>query len=142
MNAQRNGTCVDLNKHSVVAMSSLVGLDTIHKSVLGATVDEISRQQCNRSSPMDKMPSSMQFCPLRRGPNGLMARFLVITIVLTIWGVGLMVIMISTTISLHYGEVPCCAVLISRRSSSFANLPSAKSPLEPSVNFLSFISSY
>jgi hypothetical protein len=142
MNAQSNGTGVDLNKHNAVAMSSLVGSDTIHKSVLGATVDGISRQRCNGSSPTDKRPSLMQFCPLRRSPNGPMASFLVITAVLTVRGVGLTVIMLSTAISLCHGEVPCYAVLISRRSFSFANLPSAKSLLGPSVTFLSLLSSY
>ena len=33
---------------------------------------------------MDKKPSWMQFCPLRRGPNGSMASFLIITIVLIV----------------------------------------------------------
>jgi hypothetical protein len=56
MNGQSNGICVDLNKHNVVAMSSLLGFDTIRKSVLGATVEKISRQRCNKSSPMDKTP--------------------------------------------------------------------------------------
>jgi hypothetical protein len=59
MNAQSNGTCVDLNKNSAVSMSYLVGLDTIHKSVLSETVEGISRHLCNGSSPMDKRPSSM-----------------------------------------------------------------------------------
>jgi hypothetical protein len=44
MNAQSNGTGVDLNKCSMVAMSSLVSLYTIHKSVIDAIVNEISRQ--------------------------------------------------------------------------------------------------
>jgi hypothetical protein len=48
MNAQCNRTGVDLSKHNTVAMSSLVGSDTIHKSVLGATVDGLSRQRGNR----------------------------------------------------------------------------------------------
>jgi hypothetical protein len=84
----------------------------------------------------------MWSCPLWRGPNGLMVRFLAITVVLIIWGVRLMVIMLSTAILLRRGEVPCCIVLISRQSSSFTNLPSVKSPLEPFANFLSFLSSY
>jgi hypothetical protein len=84
----------------------------------------------------------MQLCLLRCGPNGPMASFLVINFVLNIRGVGLIDTMISMTISLHHGEVPCCSVLISRRSSSFAKPPSAKSPMGPSVTFLSFLSSY
>jgi hypothetical protein len=56
----------------------------------------------------------MQLCPLQCGPNGQMAILLVITVILTVRGVGLMVIIISTVISLHHGEVPCCVVLISR----------------------------
>jgi hypothetical protein len=48
---------------------------TVGKSVLGARLDGISRQLGNRISPMGEKPSLMQFCPLRRGPNGLMARF-------------------------------------------------------------------
>jgi len=142
MNAQSNGTGVDLNKHIVVAMSSLVGSDTICKSVLGTMVNRISRQLCNESSPSYKRHSSMQFCLLRHGPNGLMEGFLVITAVLTIRCIGLMVIILSMDMSLHHGEVPCFSVLVSRRSSSFANLPSTKFPLEPSVTFLSFLSSY
>jgi hypothetical protein len=44
MNAQSNGIGVNLNKHNMVEMISLVVLDTILKSVLSETVDEISRQ--------------------------------------------------------------------------------------------------
>jgi hypothetical protein len=43
MNAQCNRAGVDLNKHSVVAMIYFVGSDTIRESVLGATVDRLSR---------------------------------------------------------------------------------------------------
>jgi hypothetical protein len=84
MNAQRNGTGVDLNKYNPVTMSSLVVSDTIHKSVLGEKIDGISRHQCNESCPMDERPSSMHFFPLHRGPNGLMVIFLVINVSLTI----------------------------------------------------------
>jgi hypothetical protein len=44
MNAQCNRTCVDLSKHRAVAMSSSVGSDTIHESVLDAIVNGLSRQ--------------------------------------------------------------------------------------------------
>jgi hypothetical protein len=91
---------------------------------------------------MDERPSLMRFYPLWRSANGLMARFLAITVVLIIWGVGQMVIIFSMTILLHHGEVPCCVVLISQRSSSFANLPFVKSLLEHYATFLSFLSSY
>jgi hypothetical protein len=91
---------------------------------------------------MGEKPSLMQLCPLRRGPNGLMARFLVITVVLTIRVIGLMVIMPPMVIFLHHGEVPCCVVLVSRRSSDSGILPSAQFLLELSVTFLSFLSSY
>jgi hypothetical protein len=37
---------------------------------------------------MGEKPSLMQLCLLRRGPNGLMASFLAITVVLTIWANG------------------------------------------------------
>jgi hypothetical protein len=84
----------------------------------------------------------MQLCLLRRGPNGPIVRFMVINDVLTILGVRLIVIMISMAISLHHGKVPCSDVLTSRRSSSFANLPSTKSPREPLPVFLASFSSY
>jgi hypothetical protein len=44
MNAQCNRTGVNLSKHNVISMSSFIGLDIIHESVLGETVDELSRQ--------------------------------------------------------------------------------------------------
>jgi hypothetical protein len=47
----------------------------------------------------------MKLCPLRHGPNGLMVIFLVITIVLTVRGIALTIIMISMDILLHCGEV-------------------------------------
>jgi hypothetical protein len=84
----------------------------------------------------------MWLSPLQCGPNGLMARFMAITAILTVWGIGLMIIILSTTIFLCRGEVSGCAVMISQRSSSFANLPSAKSLLEHSATFLSLLSSY
>jgi hypothetical protein len=62
---------------------------------------------------MGEKHSSMQFYLLRHGPNGMMASFLVITIVLTVRGVCLMVIMLPTIISLDHGEVPHGVVLIS-----------------------------
>jgi hypothetical protein len=42
----------------------------------------------------------MQLCPLRCGPNGLMARFIAKNVVLTIRGVGIMVIIPSMAIFL------------------------------------------
>jgi hypothetical protein len=71
-----------------------------------------------------------------------MARFFTINVVLTICGVGLMVILFPMAILLHHGEVPCDAFLISQRSSSFENFPSAKYPLDPFVTFRSLIFSY
>jgi hypothetical protein len=82
-------------------------------------------------------PPLTQLCSLRRGPNGLMVSCLTINAFLPIWGISLTVILFPTTILLCYGEVPCDVVLISRRSSNFANFPSAKFPLEPSVTFRS-----
>jgi hypothetical protein len=84
----------------------------------------------------------MQFYPLWRGPNSLMMNRWAITVVLTIQVIELMVIMLPTAISLFHGEVSCCVVLISRQSSSLENLPSVKSPLGPSVTFISLFSSY
>jgi hypothetical protein len=78
---------------------------------------------------MDGRPSSMWFFPLWHCPNGLMVIFQAITVVLNVWSVGLTVIMFSTAILLRHGEVPCCTVMISQRSSIFENLPSAKSLL-------------
>jgi hypothetical protein len=43
MSAQRNRIGVDLTNHNAVEMGSLVSSDTIRKSVLGATVDGLSR---------------------------------------------------------------------------------------------------
>ena len=43
MSDQRNRISVDLTKHNVVAMGSLVSSDTIQKSVLDATIDGLSR---------------------------------------------------------------------------------------------------
>jgi hypothetical protein len=51
---------------------------------------------------MDKRPSSMQLYWLRCNPNGLMERFLAIIVVLNIRGVGLMVRILSMTISLFH----------------------------------------
>jgi len=65
-----------------------------------------------------------------------------ISTVLPVRGIGLMTILFPMTIFLHHGEVPCEAVLISRRSSSFVNFPSTQFPLELSVNSQSFISSF
>jgi hypothetical protein len=45
-------------------------------------------------------------------------------------------------ILLHRGEVPVDVVLIFRRGSSSASLPSANSSLEPPTIFLAFLSSY
>jgi hypothetical protein len=64
------------------------------------------------------------------------------TIVLTIRSIGLTVIILSMDISLCHGEVPCCVVLISQRSSSFSNLPSTKFPQEPPAFFLASLSYY
>jgi hypothetical protein len=79
----------------------------------------------------------MWLCLLQRSHNGLKTRFLVLIVVLTIWDVDQNVIMPPMVILLRHGEVPCCVVLISRRSSSFSNLPPARSPLEHSTTFLS-----
>jgi hypothetical protein len=43
MSAQRNRISVNLTKHNVVAMGSLFSSDTIRKSILGATIDGLSR---------------------------------------------------------------------------------------------------
>jgi hypothetical protein len=90
---------------------------------------------------MGNNPSLIQFCPLRHVPNGLMAIFFTIDVVLPVRGVSLMIILFPTAIFLYHGEVPYSVVLLSRRSSSFTNFPSAKFPLEPSVTFRSLISS-
>jgi hypothetical protein len=84
----------------------------------------------------------MQLCLLWHGPNGSMVSFMDITVVLTIMDVVLTIIMLPMVILLCHGEVTLGAVMISRQSSSFANLPSTKSPPEPPVTFLSFLSSY
>jgi hypothetical protein len=68
--------------------------------------------------------------------------FLAINVVLTIHGVSLTVILFPMTILLRHGEVPCDVVLISQQSSSFSNFPFAKSHMEPSITFQSFLSSY
>jgi hypothetical protein len=47
MNAQCNRTDIDLSKHSAVAMSSLIVLDRIRESVLGAIFNGLSRQRGN-----------------------------------------------------------------------------------------------
>jgi hypothetical protein len=86
---------------------------------------------------MGEKPSLTQFCPLWRGPNGLVVNFLTINSFLPIRVVGRMVILSLMTILLFHGEVPCDVVLIFRRSSNFANFPSAKFPREPSVTFQS-----
>jgi hypothetical protein len=91
---------------------------------------------------MGDKPSGIQFCLLRRGPNGLMVRFLTMNVVLTIRGASLMVILCPMNILLLHGEVPCGTILISQRSPNFANFPSAKFPMEPSVTFRYLISSY
>jgi hypothetical protein len=51
---------------------------------------------------MDERPSSMQFYPMRHGPNGPMVIFMAINYVLTIQGVGIMVIIISMAILLFH----------------------------------------
>jgi hypothetical protein len=84
----------------------------------------------------------MQLCPLRHGPNGPMMSFLVIIVVLTIRGIGLILIMLSKAISLYHGEVPCCAIMVSRRSSSFEKIPSVKFPRERPTVFLASLFSY
>jgi hypothetical protein len=61
--------------------------------------------------------------------------FLTINVVLNVLGISLMVILFPMDIFIFHGKVPCDVVLISRRSSSFANFPSAKFPLEPSITF-------
>jgi hypothetical protein len=86
---------------------------------------------------MGEKPSLTQLCPLWHGPNGLVVNFLIINAFLPIQVVGLMVILFPTAILHRHGEVPCDVVLISRRSSNFANFPSAKFPLELSVTFRS-----
>ena len=50
MSAQRNRIGADLNKHNTVATGSLVSFDTIRKSVLGATVDGLSRNDVTNLS--------------------------------------------------------------------------------------------
>jgi hypothetical protein len=45
-------------------------------------------------------------------------------------------------IFLSRGEVPVCSVLLFMQGSSSSSLPSAKSSLEPTTIFLSFLSSY
>jgi hypothetical protein len=112
------------------------------KSVLGVRLDGISRQLGNRSFQQGEKSSSMQFCPLQRGPNGMMASFLVIIDVLTIRVIELMVIMPPTVIFIFHGEVPCCAILVSQRSLDYGILPSAQFLLDLSVTFLYFLSSY
>jgi hypothetical protein len=78
---------------------------------------------------MGEKPSLTQFYPIWRGPNGLVENFLTINSFLPIWGIGLTVILFPTDILLLRGKVPCDIVLISRRSSNFANFPSVKFPL-------------
>jgi hypothetical protein len=133
MGAQSNKIGVDITKHNVVAMGSLVSSDTIHKSVLGAIVNGLSRHDVTDLSN-DKKFSINVVMSIVHGPNGPMARFLVITIFLTILehrSNGY----IFQWLYLHHGEVPWGPVLISRRSSNFANIPSVKFPLGLSVTF-------
>jgi hypothetical protein len=51
-------------------------------------------------------------------------------------------ISVPTAVLLRLGEVPCVAVLISRRSSNSAICLSANFPLEPSVTLQTLLSSY
>jgi hypothetical protein len=69
---------------NTVAMSSFVGSDTIHKSVLGATVDGLSRQRGNGSLQWVRSLHQCSYVRYGCGPNGPMARFLVIIVVLTV----------------------------------------------------------
>jgi hypothetical protein len=57
---------------------------TIHKSVLGATLDEINRYYHNKLFQQEGTPQSMQFHLLWRGPNGPRANVLEITVFLAI----------------------------------------------------------
>jgi hypothetical protein len=91
---------------------------------------------------MGKKPSLTQFCPLRRGPNGLVESCLTINSFLHVQGISRTVILSLITILLHHGEVPCDAIMVFYRSSNFVNFPSAKFPREPSVTFQSYLSSY
>jgi hypothetical protein len=101
---------------------------------------------------MGEKPSLTQLCPLWHGPNGLVANFLTINAFLPVQVIGLMIILFPTmsqitviivTLSRYQNcEVPCDTVLISRRSSNFAKFSSAKFPMEPSITFQSYLSSY
>jgi hypothetical protein len=84
---------------------------------------------------MGEKPSLTQFYPLWHSPNNLVVKFLTINSFLPVRAIGRMVILFPTTILLRHGEVPYDEVLISWRSSNFANFPSVKFPLEPSVTF-------
>jgi hypothetical protein len=88
---------------------------------------------------MGEKPPLTHLCPLWCCLNGLVVSCLTINSFLPIRGVGIMVILFSMAIFLCYGEVPCDAVVISRRSSSFVNFPFAKFPLEPSITFRSLL---
>jgi hypothetical protein len=108
---------------------------TVRKSVIIVWHDRINRQLDNRSLATGEKPSLTQFCPLWHGPNGLVMNFMIINAFLPIRAIGLTVILSLMAILLRHGEVPCDAVLISRRRSNFANFPYAKFPREPSVTF-------
>jgi hypothetical protein len=84
---------------------------------------------------MEKRPSLIQFCPLRHGPNGMMVSLLTKNSFLPVRGISIMVILFPMDIFSRHGEVSCGIVMLSQQSSSFANFPSAKFPLESSVIF-------
>jgi hypothetical protein len=91
----------------------------------------------NGSLEMGMKPLLTLLCPLWRSPNGRMVSCLSINFFLPIQSIGLTVIMSLMAILLRHGEVPCDDVLISWRSSNFANFPSTRFLLDLSVTFRS-----